>query len=160
MGIEIERKFLVASEGWREGVVRVARFRQGYLCLDGPASVRVRVSDSEAFINIKSGVAGMVRDEFEYPVPLEEARQMLERLCVRPLIEKTRHWVRAADQTWEVDVFAGDNAGLVVAEIELESEDQPLERPVWLGEEVTHDRRYYNVALVRHPYIEWGKRRP
>lgn len=156
MAREIERKFLVTGEGWREAVERRAHYRQGYLASDKFCSIRVRVSDSEAFLNIKSATLGIQRQEYEYPIPLADAQEILDGLCEGPLIEKTRHYVRHGGHLWEVDVFEGDNAGLVVAEIELEHEDEAFERPPWIGEEVSHDPRYYNVCLVRHPYKTWG----
>jgi len=155
MGTEIERKFLVKGEGWRAALRRSVDYRQGYMSEGDNASVRVRISDRDAFLNIKSATLGIHRLEFEYPIPREDAEAMLDNICRRPLIEKTRHYVEHAGHTWEVDVFKGDNEGLVVAELELASEDEPFERPDWLGEEVSHEPRYYNVCLVQHPYKEW-----
>ncbi len=158
MATEIERKFLVVDDSWRASVRKQVYFRQGYLAGSETASVRVRVADSRGDLNIKSMTLGVTRREFEYEIPLAEAQEMLDNLCVGPLIEKTRYFVDYGGHTWEVDVFEGDNAGLVVAELELESEDEPYERPPWLGEEVSHDERYYNVCLVKHPYKEWKDR--
>ena len=155
MGTEIERKFLVKDEGWREAVRRHVHFRQGYLSSDPQCSVRVRVSDRRAHLNIKSATLGVERLEYEYEIPLDDAHEMLDRLAQGPLIEKTRYYADVGDHTWEVDVFEGDNAGLVVAEIELGDPEEPFERPAWVGEEVSHDSRYYNVCLVRHPYKNW-----
>ena len=129
--------------------------RQGYMVDGELASVRVRVQGDQAFLNIKSATLGVWRREFDYPISLGDAEEMLEHLCAGPLIEKTRYHVTHAGHTWEVDVFEGDNAGLVVAEIELDSEDEVFEKPVWAGDEVSHDPRYYNVCLVKHPYREW-----
>jgi len=157
MAIEIERKFLVTSEAWREAADAGTRFRQGYLIGAEKASVRVRIEGERANINIKSATLGVRRQEYEYSIPLAEAEEILDTLCEQPQIEKTRYHVPVGEHTWEVDVFAGDNAGLVVAEVELEEEDEPFVRPGWLGEEVSHDTRYYNVCLVRHPYKEWGR---
>lgn len=157
MPSEIERKFLLASEDWRHSIRRSIPIRQGYLA-EGNASVRVRVSGDEANLNIKSMTLGVSRLEYEYSIPLDEAHEMLDRLCRRPLIEKTRHLVEFAGRTWEIDEFAGDNAGLVVAELELGSEDEAYERPDWLGDEVSDDPRYYNVRLVQHPYRDWPDR--
>ena len=155
MQTEIERKFLVKDDSWRESVSKEAYFRQGYLAGSETASVRVRVANGRGDLNIKSMTLGVTRREFEYEIPLDEARDMLDNLCCGPLIEKTRYFVKHADHTWEVDVFEGDNEGLVVAEVELDSEDEAFELPAWAGEEVSHDERYYNVCLVKHPYKEW-----
>ena len=160
MGTEIERKFLVTGDAWREGARDAQRFRQGYLPGIETASVRVRVSGDRAWLNIKSATLVVSRLEFEYPIPLADAEEILDALCERPLIEKTRHHVPHAGHLWEVDVFEGDNAGLVVAELELASPDESFERPPWVGAEVSHDRRYYNVSLVRHPYREWAEGSP
>lgn len=155
MGVEIERKFLVNGDAWKKNVSRSIHYRQGYLCGSTHASVRVRVTDEDARLNIKSATLGVQRDEFEYVIPLDEARQMLETLCEGPLIEKTRHLVEHKGHIWEIDVFEGQNQGLVVAEIELSVEDEAFERPPWVGEEVSHDPRYYNTSLVRHPFCQW-----
>lgn len=153
MAIEIERKFKVASEDWRAGVVRSQRMCQGYLGGDA-CSVRVRIAGDAAWLNIKSKVPGRVRDEFEYAIPLAEGVALLA-LCVGPCIVKTRHWLHHAGREWEIDEFEGDNAGLVVAEIELDAVEAVFERPAWLGIEVTDDVRYYNAQLVREPYSLW-----
>ena len=163
MGIEIERKFRVAGEGWRAGAERVQAMAQGYLndlaVVAGgmqKASVRVRIEGERAFLNIKSRELGHTRQEFDYPVPVEDARQLLA-LCVGGLVEKRRHYVRHAGHLWEVDEFLGDNAGLVVAEIELASADEAFARPAWLGTEVTDAPRYYNLALAERPYARWSE---
>jgi adenylate cyclase len=155
MAQEIERKFLVIGDSWKNHVSRSVHYQQGYLCGNTRSSIRVRVSDESGYLNIKSATLGVRREEFEYPVPLPDARRMLELLCEGPLIEKTRHFVEYRGHVWEVDVFEGQNRGLVVAEVELSSEDETFERPDWIGEEVSHDARYYNTSLVRHPYIRW-----
>jgi adenylate cyclase len=155
MGTEIERKFLVRSDEWRRGADAGTRFRQGYLIGAEKASVRVRIEGERANLNIKSATLGVRRQEFEYPIPLAEAEEILDTLCEQPQIEKIRYLLPYGGHTWEIDVFAGENEGLVVAEIELASEDEAFERPAWLGEEVSGDTRYYNVCLVRHPYREW-----
>ena len=157
MATEIEHKFLVRNENWREQVQASQDFEQGYLCGEGPASVRVRIEGEQANINIKAATVGTVRAEYEYAIPLDEAREMLATLCVAPPVIKTRYWVRHGAHTWEVDVFGGANAPLVVAEIELDTVDEAFERPDWLGEEVSHDRRYYNHALAMQPYARWGR---
>lgn len=155
MGTEIERKFLVRDDSWRALAQPGCRYRQGYLTTDTPSSVRVRVAGDRGYLNIKSATLGVTRTEFEYAIPLQDAEEMLEHLCARPLIEKTRYIVEHAGHAWEIDVFEGENAGLVVAEIELQSQDEAFETPAWAGEEVSHDPRYYNVSLVRHPFKDW-----
>lgn len=155
MAIEIERKFLLRTEGWRSEADMGTRMRQGYFAGPQRASIRVRIEGATANLNIKSAELGIRRLEFEYAIPLAEAEQMLDELCEKPLVEKTRYHVSHAGKLWEVDVFEGDNSGLVVAEIELASEDAAFERPPWLGEEVSDDPRYYNVSLVSHPYCDW-----
>ena len=152
---EIERNFLLRNDTWRASVESTQRLVQGYLPGMQTASVRVRIAGDDARLNIKSATLDVSRLEYEYPVPLEEAEEMLECLCERPLIEKTRHYVRHAGHLWEVDVFAGDNAGLVVAEIELTAVDEAFERPSWVGDEVSDDPRYYNVCLVTRPFKDW-----
>ena len=155
MATEIERKFLVRSDAWRAHARRQIHYRQGYLANTGQCSVRVRVGGHAAHVNVKGATVGASRLEFEYPVPLEDAEVMLRELCLRPIIVKTRYLVRHLDQDWEVDVFEGDNAGLVVAEIELEDEARALTLPDWVGQEVTDDVRYYNSSLVGTPFNRW-----
>jgi adenylate cyclase len=118
-------------------------------------SVRVRIAGNVAQLNIKSATLGVARSEYEYPIPLEDAKEIMDNLCRKPLLEKTRHLVRYSGHIWEIDEFAGDNAGLVVAEVELTDIDEKFVKPPWLGEEVSHDRRYYNAYLVEHPYKDW-----
>ena len=151
---EIERKFLVTGNGWREGAT-ASVIRQGYLCADADRSVRIRVSGERGFLTIKGKSVGAVRAEYEYDIPLEDAHDLLDALCAKPLIEKTRHEVRHDGLLWVVDVFEGENAGLVVAEIELEREDQDVTLPDWVGTEVTDDPRYLNANLGSHPYSRW-----
>ena len=151
---EIERKFLLNNDAWRTLARRRQAMSQGYLAGSERVSVRVRVAGDEAHLNIKSGGFVTSRLEYEYAVPVTEARELLK-LCPGPLIEKTRHYVDFGGFEWEVDEFHGANDGLVVAELELDSEDQVFPRPAWLGREVTHLRRYYNVSLVDHPYSAW-----
>lgn len=155
MALEIEKKFLVTDERWRAAAGPGVRYRQGYMTEGGPASVRVRIGGARAHLNIKSATLDQQRLEYEYEIPLDEAEEMLERLCLKPLVEKTRYEVEYGGRTWEVDVFEGDNEGLVVAELELESRDEAFERPPWVGDEVSDDPRYYNVCLVKHPYKDW-----
>ena len=161
MPIEIERKFLVTSDAWRGTAHRVVPMAQGYLndlavVQSGAqkASVRVRIEDDVAFLNIKSRELGATRQEFELPLPVDDAHALLA-LCVGGRIEKRRHLVHHGGHLWEVDEFLGDNAGLVVAEIELEAADAPFARPDWLGTEVTDAPRYYNLALASHPFSRW-----
>jgi len=156
MGIEIERKFLVLGDAWRATATQRLRMRQGYLTTDGPSSVRIRISGEEARFNLKSAEVGTTRLEFDWAVPLAEAEQILDRLCHRPLIEKVRHLVPHGGHVWEIDEFEGENAGLVVAELELGAADERFDRPAWLGREVTTERRYYNQALVEHPFGAWS----
>ena len=158
MGMEIERKFRVQDDSWRKQADAGTRFRQGYLSGSKKASVRVRIEGERANLNIKSSTLGITRSEYEYEIPLKEAEELLKELCEKPLIEKTRYYLTFAGKLWEVDVFAGDNEGLVVAEVELPSEDAIFEVPPWAGEEVSHDKRYYNVCLVKHPYKDWTDR--
>lgn len=158
MAHEFERKFLVLDERWRSAAQPGIPMRQGYLAHSPQASVRVRLEGTQARLNIKSATLGVARLEFEYPLPVEDAHTLLEQLCARPFVDKTRYPVPHQGHLWEVDVFEGDNAGLVVAEIELADPEEPFARPAWVGEEVTDDPRYYNVSLVRHPYRSWNRR--
>ena len=159
MAVEIERKFLVSSDQWRwdadgneiEGV----RFCQGYLSSKPEATVRVRMEGDAAKLTIKGKNKGLARAEFEYSIPPNEAEQLLSNLCEKPLIEKVRYCRKEGPFTWEIDVFEGDNQGLVVAEVELESENQTVHLPGWIGEEVSHDARYFNANLVANPFKNW-----
>lgn len=155
MATEIERKFLVVNDDWRQLATHHKLMKQGYFAGGGKASVRIRISGDTANINIKSATLGVTRKEYEIPLPYDDASEMLEQLCEKPVIEKTRHYVPYGNHIWEVDEFSGDNAGLVVAEVELADTDEHFQRPPWLGEEVSHDTRYYNVCLVKHPYKDW-----
>jgi adenylate cyclase len=154
VGVEIERKFLLANDGWRT-LGQPVLLRQGYLSSQAERVVRVRVEGEAAYITIKGRSTGATRGEWEYPIPLADANELLDTLCEQPLIEKYRRRVEFAGKVWEVDEFLGANAPLVVAEIELRSEDEPFERPDWIGEEVTGDPRYFNSALGRHPFSQW-----
>jgi len=151
---EIERKFLLRTGAWRPLAHRRQPMSQGYIAGSERASVRVRIAGDEAWLNIKCGGFVAARAEFEYAIPLGEARELLAH-SAGPLIEKTRHWVRHAGAEWEIDEFHGANEGLVVAELELDDEQAEFARPDWVGAEVTQLRRYYNVSLVAHPYCEW-----
>ncbi|MDN2715566.1 CYTH domain-containing protein [Janthinobacterium sp. SUN120] len=154
MGIEIERKFLLAGDAWR-GLGQSVLLRQGYLSSARERVVRVRIEGEQAMLTIKGANVGATRGEWEYPIPLADAAELLDSLCEQPLIEKVRHRIEHAGMVWEVDEFLGANAGLVVAEIELASEDQPFEKPDWIGAEVSGDARYYNANLIRHPFSQW-----
>lgn len=154
MSVEIERKFLVRGSEWKALGCAVA-IRQGYLSTHPDRVVRVRIEDETATLTIKGRTQGMTRGEWEYAIPLTEADPLLNDLCERPLIEKTRTRIVYEGMVWEVDEFFGDNLGLVVAEIELESEEQAFSRPDWIAEEVTGDARYFNANLLRHPYTAW-----
>ena len=156
MGEEIERKFLVRDDSWRAGATGTP-FRQGFLSTDPERTVRVRSAGKRGTLTIKGKSVGAWRIEYEYEIPLDDAERMLDTLCRRPLIEKTRYELPAGAHVWEVDVFEGDNEGLIVAEIELSSEDAAFERPPWLGEEVTGDPRYFNSNLVQNPYKRWSR---
>jgi adenylate cyclase len=156
VALEIERKFLLNDDRWRQSVSRSVAMAQGYLG-GTRCSVRLRISGEQAHLNIKGMTVGARRLEFEYSVPLNDAREMLDALADGPLVEKTRHYVVTDEVTWEIDEFEGENAGLVVAEVELTSEDQAFDRPSWVGKEVTGDERYYNVYLAKHPYNGWDE---
>ncbi|SFC95352.1 CYTH domain-containing protein [Massilia yuzhufengensis] len=154
MGVEIERKFLLAGEGWRALGAPVL-LRQGYLNADPARTVRVRIEGGAGVLTIKGKNTGATRGEWEYPIPLQEAEELLDGLCERPLVEKYRRRIEHAGFIWEVDEFLGENAGLVVAEIELPSEDAAFQKPDWIGQEVTGEKRYYNSSLIRLPYSQW-----
>lgn len=154
MAIEIERKFLVKNDTYKEGIIP-KYFRQGYLCVDEERVVRVRVADERAFITIKGKNNGISRIEYEYEIPKDEAVEMLDKLALPGVIEKYRYCVSFASKLWEVDEFLGNNAGLVLAEIELKNADESFEIPDWLAEEVSHDARYYNSNLSKKPYNQW-----
>lgn len=156
MATEIERKFLVKNDAWRTGAVGVA-YRQGYLSAAKGRTVRVRAAGDKAYLTIKGAREGISRAEFEYEIPLADATVMLEVLCIQPLIEKTRWTLVYAGLTWEVDEFAGANAPLVLAEVELESEAQAVPLPEWTGEEVSTDYHYTNAYLAQNPYSLWPK---
>jgi adenylate cyclase len=157
MGTEIERKFLVTGEEWRSADKRIHTC-QGYLCTGNDCTVRVRVQEEKAYLTIKGRTEGVSRSEYEYGIPVKDANEMLEHLCQQPYIEKVRYEVMHAGRKWEVDEFLKENQGLIVAEIELESEDQQIEFPSWVGQEVSDDPRYRNSNLIRHPYSQWDKK--
>ena len=155
MGKEIERKFLLQSDAWREEVRDSTRLVQGYLLRGEKSAVRVRIKGEMAELNIKHTQDGINRLEYEYEIPIEDAREILEHVAQRPLIDKIRHHVVRGDHLWEIDEFFGANAGLVVAEIELAEADESFEKPSWLGQEVSLDQRYYNSNLSKLPYSKW-----
>ncbi|HEY0065091.1 MAG TPA: CYTH domain-containing protein [Telluria sp.] len=154
MGVEIERKFLLAGEGWR-ALGEPVLLRQGYLSSDPERTVRVRIEGQGATLTIKGRSVGATRAEWEYPIPLADAADLLDRLCQQPLIEKYRRRIAFAGNVWEVDEFLGANQGLAFAEIELASEAQHFDKPDWIGAEVTHDRRYFNSNLIKEPFSNW-----
>jgi adenylate cyclase len=156
MGTEIERKFLIINDHWKILASEQTEYTQGYFTTNKECSIRVRIAGDVANINIKSATLGIYRSEYDYPIPVIEAKEMLDTLCVRPLIEKTRYKIQYDKHTWEVDVFSGENEGLIVAEIELKSIDEEFTKPDWIGEEVSDDPRYYNVCLVDKPYKSWS----
>jgi adenylate cyclase len=155
MATEIERKFLVRSDAWRDRVESASRITQGYLAADPQVTVRVRLRGDQAYLTIKGEAKGISRSEFEYPIPVGDAAAMLHGLCSLPPVDKVRHLLRVGGHLWELDVFEGANAGLVMAEVELAAEDEDFEVPDWAGEEVTGDPRYYNAYLARHPFTRW-----
>jgi adenylate cyclase len=158
MALEIERKFLLASDAWRGAVQRRTLLRQGYLANTARCSVRVRLADDSAWLSVKAMTPGVARAEYEVAVASADGSAMLKDLCEGALIEKWRHIVAHAGELWEIDEFLGDNAGLIVAEIELDAVDAAFSRPSWLGREVTDDQRYYNFRLSQQPYARWRER--
>lgn len=154
MAIEIERKFLVKDDSWRKDVESSYGIRQAYFFQNPINSVRLRIIGDHANLNIKSGTLGIRRLEFEYDIPIADGLEMLE-LCIQPYIEKIRHIVYADGYKWEIDEFLAENSGLVVAEVELQNENDEIAKPVWLGNEVSHDPAYYNVCLIERPYKSW-----
>ncbi len=158
MGIEIERKFLLKNEDWRSEVASRTIIKQGYLNSDKERTVRIRVRNEKGYLTIKGESKNATRQEFEYEIPISDAESMLL-LCKKPIIEKTRHLVLVDDKTWEIDDFAGENKGLILAEIELETEEEKFRIPSWVGEEVTQDSRYFNSNLITHPYSRFDKNR-
>ncbi|AFZ37785.1 adenylate cyclase [Stanieria cyanosphaera PCC 7437] len=153
---EIERKYLVKGEQWRTLATGII-YRQGYIPTVGNQTVRVRLIDNQGYLTIKGPRIGISRTEFEYPIPLEDAQEMLLNLCVKPLIEKKRYKIKYQDLIWEVDEFFGENAGLIIAEVELKSENQLIHLPDWIDREVT-DPKYFNSNLIKHPYSKWTRK--
>lgn len=154
MGKEIERKFLVRGDAWRE-LASGTVYRQGYLSTAKERTVRVRTIDDKGFLTIKGITKGVSRAEYEYNIPVSEAKAMLDDLCERPLIEKTRYKIQIEELIWEVDEFHGENNGLILAEVELQSEDQKFTTPDWIDKEVSGDPRYFNSNLIKNPFNTW-----
>lgn len=154
MAKEIERKFLVLGDAWKRGVAGVS-YRQGYLSTVKERTVRVRTVGGKGFLTIKGVTVGVTRSEFEYTIPTADADALLNDLCEKPLIEKTRYKIQHAGLTWEIDEFFGENQGLVVAEVELNDEHQAIDRPTWVGKEVSGDPRYFNSNLIKTPFTQW-----
>jgi adenylate cyclase len=153
MGIEIERKFLVNGDDWRIGTGTV--YRQGYIVSGNGRTVRVRIAGEQGYLTLKGAAAGISRAEYEYAIPVADAAEMLDILCDRPQIEKTRYKIPHNGLIWEVDEFSGENQGLILAEVELTSPDQSVSLPPWIGQEVSHDFRYFNSNLAKFPYSRW-----
>ncbi|MGB3496129.1 MAG: CYTH domain-containing protein [Elainellaceae cyanobacterium] len=154
MAVEIERKFLVVGEAWRSLATGTV-YRQGYISTAELTTVRVRIAGDQGYLTLKGAVEGITRSEFEYPIPKADAEAMLSTLCRRPFIEKTRYRIKQNGFCWEVDEFAGDNHGLILAEVELTDADQVVDLPDWVGEEVSSDPRYFNSNLARYPFSRW-----
>ncbi len=155
MPLEIEHKFLLKNNDWKKDIHKSVEYKQGYLISDNKRSIRIRVSNDKAWINIKSSTIGIHRQEYEYQIPLDEGLEILNTLCEKPLIEKTRHLVNCKQHTWEIDVFTGDNKGLIIAEIELTEIGETFYKPAWVDKEVSNDLRYYNNNLCKNPYKNW-----
>jgi adenylate cyclase len=155
MALEIERKYLVISDKWRTDVISESAMKQDYIANVSNASVRVRVSGEEARLTIKGPTRGISRSEYEYPIPIQDALEILHHHVSGALIEKIRYKVRCGEHVWDLDVFEGENKGLIVAEVELSSVDERFQMPEWAGEEVSSDKRYNNASLVTHPYCDW-----
>lgn len=161
MPIEIERKFLLKNDSWKNSknhenlILSSDEYKQGYMLTDSNKTIRVRIAGDKGFITIKGKTIGSSRSEYEYEIPINEANEMLEIFCERPFIEKVRYLVSNDQNIWEIDVFKGDNSGLIIAELELESEDQKISLPEWIGEEVTGIQKYYNSSLTKYPFSIW-----
>ena len=160
MGVEVERKFLVTGDAWRDAVTSATRIVQGYIAQTETATVRVRVRAETGYLTIKGATTGVARSEYEYEIPVDDALGMLEEMAQGPVIDKVRHLVAVGTHVWEVDVFAGANAPLVMAEVELASADEHFVLPAWAGAEVSDDPRYFNVNLAREPYSTWAPSDP
>ncbi|BBB33297.1 adenylate cyclase [Thermotomaculum hydrothermale] len=158
MGIEIERKFKVKDTSFLKGLKGIS-IKQGYLYIGDKSVSRVRIIENKkAYLTVKGRTGDISRLEFEYEIPLKDGIELLENVCLKPLIEKVRYKLPVGNHVWEIDVFEGENKGLIIAEIELESEDEEFEKPDWAGEDVSNDERYYNYSLVKFPYSVWDKK--
>ena len=155
MAVEIERKFLVVNDSWKAKVESESSLKQGYLSADKTLSIRVRIARGRAHLTIKGATAGISRSEYEYEIPQQDAREMIDNLVTGSVIDKTRYKVRCGDHLWDLDLFHGDNQGLIMAEVELASESESFQMPDWAGEEVSDDPRYYNANLISHPFCDW-----
>lgn len=156
MAQEIERKFLVVGDAWQQQVVSSTRIVQGYLAQTDVLTLRVRIRDDAAYLTIKGRSSGVARSEYEYPIPVADAEGLLAEMAQGPVIEKVRHVIPVDAHTWELDVFHGDNEGLVMAEVELSDAQESFTMPSWAGLEVSDDPRYYNASLSRNPFRQWG----
>lgn len=154
MPVEIERKFLLKSDKWKK-LGKPKFYQQGYLLIDKSKTIRIRTIDNEGFLTIKGETVGIRRSEFEYEIPVSDAKFMLENLCEKPIIEKFRTKIFVDELVWEVDEFLGENKGLIITEVELKNENQKIQLPDWVGEEVTGDHRYNNSSLVKNPFNQW-----
>ncbi|MFB3926099.1 MAG: CYTH domain-containing protein [Syntrophales bacterium] len=157
MAVEIERKFLLCSERWREKASPGVFYRQGYVCTEKEYAVRVRIAGNRGYLSVKGAVSETTRREYEYEIPRPDAEEMLSFFCRRRPLEKIRRTVDYEGKTWEIDEFLGENAGLVIAEIELQEEGEPFDMPDWAGPEITKDERYLSVNLYLRPFTSWGK---
>ncbi|WP_041780115.1 CYTH domain-containing protein [Allocoleopsis franciscana] len=156
MATEIERKFLVKGDQWRSLATGIG-YCQGYLSTKKGCTVRVRLVGNQGYLTIKGLTQGCSRAEYEYSIPADDAQEMLDNLCEAPVIDKTRYKIEYAGLIWEVDEFAGENQGLIIAEVELIDENQSIELPEWIGKEVSDDPRYFNANLVQYPYRQWSE---
>jgi CYTH domain-containing protein len=155
MGLEIEKKFLIKDDSWKNQIAGGIYYRQGYISSHPERVVRVRTVENKAYLTIKGKTIGAVRNEYEYEIPYEDATEMLSQLCEKPIIEKIRYKLMYNNLLWEIDEFEAENKGLVVAEVELEDEFQPIDLPPWIGEEVTMQPKYYNASLIKNPFSSW-----
>lgn len=155
MAQEIERKFLVKNQKWQENILSETIIKQGYLANQDNATVRIRITKGTAYLTIKSATKGISRSEFEYEIPVADAEEMLSTVAQQPFIDKTRYKIQCGEHVWDLDVFEGANNGLIVAEVELGSEEESFILPEWAGEEVSQDPRYYNANLINHPFNRW-----
>lgn len=155
MAIEIERRYLVINDSWKTEIQGIFSIKQGYLNLEPESNVRVRVKDDKGYLTIKGEPNNISRQEFEYEIPIEDAEKILT-LCQSPIIEKVRYEILIEDHIWEIDEFSGKNQGLIIAEIELTSEEQAYKKPEWLGIEVSNNPDYYNLSLIQKPYSSWN----